>query len=149
MKTSDKGLKLIAEFEGLRLAPYLCSAGVPTIGYGTTVYPNGIKVRLSDKSITEQQAMDFLRYDVSKFEKQVNKLIGSAQLNQNQFDALVSFTYNLGAANLSKSTLLKKIKANPNHADIPSEFVKWNKAAGQVLAGLTKRRLAEAKLYTS
>lgn len=147
MKTSDNGIKLIAQFEGLRLKPYLCSANVPTIGYGTTVYPNGIKVRLTDAAITETQATEYLRYDVARFEKQVNKLIGSAKLTQNQYDAIVSFTYNLGPTNFGKSTLLKKIVANPNHPDIATEFAKWNKAAGQVVAGLTKRRKIESDLY--
>lgn len=147
MKTSKKGIDLIASFEGLRLKPYLCSAGVPTIGIGTTVYPDGKKVTLKDPEITLQDAQRFLAHDLARFEKEVNAIISPIQLNQNQFDAIVSFAYNLGSQRLKMSTLLKKIKANPKDASIRDEFMKWNKAGGQVLAGLTKRRKAEADLY--
>ena len=96
MKTSKAGLDLIKEFESFRAAPYLCSAGVPTIGYGTTVYPNGMKVKLSDQKITQQLAESFLQCHVNAIEKDVLNLV-KVPLKQNQFDALVSFAYNVGS----------------------------------------------------
>ena len=155
MKISDNGLKLIEFFEGLRLKPYLCSAKVPTIGIGTTIYPNGKKVTMKDAPITKEQAYEYLRHDVSKFEKDLNTLLGKTIVNQNQFDALLSFGYNVGmdidsdtkAEGLGDSTLLKKVKKNPNDQTIKAEFLKWNKAGGVVVNGLTIRRNKEADLY--
>lgn len=141
MKTSDKGLDLIKSFEGLRLTSYLCPADVWTIGYGHT---RGVK---PNQTISEAQAESLLKGDLLSFEKSV--LSHKLELNQNQFDALVSFVYNLGAGNFSRSTLLRKIKANPNDPSIEDEFLKWNKAGGKVLEGLTRRRKAEADLYFS
>jgi lysozyme len=124
----------------------MCPAKVPTIGYGTTIYPNGQKVQLTDKVITSQEAEAYLQNDLRQFEKDVEMLVQPA-LTQNQFDALVSFAYNLGIGNLSKSTLLKKVNAMPYDTTIRAEFLKWNKAGGKVLNGLTRRRTAEADLY--
>jgi len=146
MKTGTNGLYLIKSFEGLYHKPYLCPAGVPTIGYGTTIYPSGNKVKLTDKTITEAEAETYLMSDLAKFEQSVSHLVTDT-INQNQFDALVSFAYNLGANALSTSTLLKKVNRNPNDASIRTEFLRWNKAAGKVLNGLTRRRIAEANLY--
>lgn len=145
-KVSKSGIDLIKSFEGLRLKPYLCSAGICTVGYGTTIYSNGIKVTLKDTPITEQQAEEFLAHDLIYFEKQVDTYTTDA-VNQNQFDALVSFAYNCGVGNLKSSTLLKKVNVNPNDPTISNEFLKWNKAAGKPLKGLTNRRVAEATLY--
>lgn len=147
-KTSKKGIDLIKEFEGFRSSPYKCSAGVPTIGYGATFYPNGKKVTMADAAITEAQAVDLLKNTLESFEKYVDSFCCD-DINQNQFDALVSFAYNLGPTNLKSSTLLKKVNANPNDPTIRNEFLKWNKAAGKTLAGLTRRRTAEADLYFS
>lgn len=146
MKTSQKGIDLIKSFEGLKHKAYLCPAGVPTIGYGTTVYPSGNKVQLTDKVITEAEAESLLKSDLIKFEHSVEHLVTSA-ITQNQFDALVSFAYNLGAKNLADSTLLKKVNKAPYDTTIRAEFLKWNKAGGKPLAGLTRRRSAEADLY--
>lgn len=148
MKLDEKGYQLIAEFEGLRLSPYLCSAGVPTIGYGSTFYPSGKKVTMQDKPITQATALWMLKETANKFAVEVDKLVIPA-LNQNQFNALVSFAFNLGTSALGKSTLLKKVNANPNDPTIRNEFAKWNKAGGRVLDGLTKRRTKEANLYFS
>lgn len=147
MNISNKGLSLIKEFEGLRLNTYLCSAGVPTIGYGSTFYPNGDKVKMGDKLNDEKEAEFLLHKTVERFEKGVNRLLDKTSVTQSQFDALVSFAFNLGLGNLEKSTLLRKVKANPNDPSIADEFLRWNKAGGKVLAGLTRRREAEAKLY--
>ena len=147
MKISEIGLELIKKYEGFYSKPYLCPAGVPTIGYGLTYYPSDRrKVTLKDKPITKDIATAMLKEVLSIYEGEVKKQV-KATLNQNQFDALVSFTYNLGGTNLSKSTLLKKVNANPNDPSISSEFIKWNKAGGKVLAGLSKRRKEEAELY--
>lgn len=145
---SSKGLTLIKDFEGLILKPYLCSAGVATIGIGTTVYPDGRKVSLHDPAITEAQALAFLAHDLQFFCKQVDAYTTDA-VSQHQYDALVSFGYNCGMGNLKSSTLLKKVNVNPNDPTIRAEFAKWNKAAGKVVAGLTRRREAEANLYFS
>lgn len=145
-KVSKSGLDLIKSFEGLKLTPYLCSANVPTIGYGTTVYPNGKKVSLSDKAITEADALSFLANDLVFFEKQVDSFTTDL-VNENQFSALVSFAYNLGATSLKNSTLLKKVNANPNDQTIKSEFLKWVNAGGRKLSGLVRRREAESNLY--
>jgi lysozyme len=147
-KLGSKGLELIKSFEGLKLKPYLCSAGVPTIGYGNTFYENKAKVTLKDSAITEQRAVELLAWSLKGFEQYVDSYCVDT-ITQNQFDALVSFCYNLGPANLKSSTLLKKVNANPNDPTIRAEFLKWNKAGGRALAGLTRRRTAEADLYFS
>jgi len=135
MKTSKNGIDLIKQFESLRLEPYYCSAGVLTIGYGhtRTVHPN--------MEITKEQAEDLLKSDLEIFEKCV------IDLDQNKFDALVSFAFNLGCGSLKTSTLYGMVKENPNNLYIAGEFVKWIKAGGKPLRGLLKRRLAEAQLY--
>lgn len=145
---SKKGVDLIKSFEGLRLKPYLCSAKVPTIGYGNTFYENGSKVTLKDEAITEARATELLEWSLKKFEQYVDSYCIDS-ISQNQFDALVSFCYNLGPANLKSSTLLKKVNKDPNDPTIRAEFMKWNKAGGRALAGLTRRREAEANLYFS
>jgi lysozyme len=145
--TSQKGLALIKKFEGLRLSSYLCSANVPTIGYGSTRYPNGKKVILGEKLRNEQEAVSLLLSTLSSYETAINKHLQN--LNQCQFDALVSFSYNVGTGAFIKSTLLKKAKSNPNDPSILEEFLKWNKAGGKVLTGLSNRRKEEANLYFS
>ena len=144
MQISQNGLGLIEHFEGLRLMSYQDSVGVWTIGYGTTVYPNGSPVRKSE-SCTAEQANVYIAHDDVKFSDGVTKLV-QVPLNQNQFDALVSFAYNLGLGNLSGSTLLKKLNMK-DYAGASNEFVCWNKAGGVVLAGLTLRRQSERNLF--
>ena len=141
MKTSPKGIALIKEFEGLRLKAYKCPGGVWTIGYGHTA---GVK---SGMVITEAQAEEYLKADLIAFERYLNGL--GLALNQNQFDALVSFIYNVGTGNFSNSTLLRKVRANPQDNSIMDEFLRWVYSKGRVLPGLQRRRLAEMKLYFS
>ena len=141
MKTSPKGIALIKEFEGLRLRAYLCPGGVWTIGYGHTA---GVKPGMV---ITEAQAEEYLKADLIAFERYLNGL--GLALNQNQFDALVSFIYNVGTGNFSSSTLLRKVRANPQDNSIMDEFLRWVYSKGRVLPGLQRRRLAEMKLYFS
>lgn len=145
---SAKGLNLIKQFEGFLAKPYKCPAGIPTIGYGATYYPNGLKVSLNDKAITEGQASTMLMNMLRTYEKSVDSFCRD-DINQNQFDALVAFAYNVGVNALKSSTLLKKVNANPNDQAIRAEFLKWNKANGKALNGLTNRRIAEADLYES
>jgi lysozyme len=147
---NQKGIDLIKSFEGLVLKAYVdpATGGEPiTIGYGTTIYPDSRKVNLGDKCTTEQ-ATAYLVNDINKFAERVKPLI-KKPVNDNQFAALVSFAYNVGVGNLNKSTLLKLVNQNPADREIEFEFLKWNKAAGKVMNGLTRRRQAESKLYFS
>jgi len=148
MKLNNDGYKLISEFEGLRLKPYLCSARIPTIGYGNTYYPNGVRVTLLDKPITKDYAFEIFKDIADKFAKRVASMV-KKPLTQNQFNSLVSFAYNVGTGNFSTSTLLKKVNANPNDLSIRTEFMKWNKANKVVVNGLTTRRKKESDLYFS
>lgn len=145
--TSLLGLNLIKKWEGLRLSAYLCAAGVPTIGYGSTRYPNGKKIMLGEKLASEKEATQLLLATLSPYEDAVNKHLPN--LNQCQFDALVAFSYNVGTGALVKSTLMRKAKANSADPSIVDEFLKWNKAGGKALTGLTNRRREEANLYFS
>lgn len=143
MAINKASIDLIKSFEGLKLQAYLCPANVPTIGYGST---KGLtRNDLGRKTITEAEATRLLLEDVARFEKAVDKLV-KVKLTENQRGALVSFTYNLGEGNFGSSTLLKKVNAGDFKA-AQSEFAKWDKAGGKVLAGLTRRRAAEAKLF--
>ena len=148
MILDNKGYLFITKHEGLRLKPYLCPAKIPTIGYGNTYYSDGKKVTLLDKEITKQQAFDMFKDIANRFGKRVDELVTS-NINQNQFNALVSFAYNVGTGNFSSSTLLKKVNKNPNDLTLKAEFLRWNKAGGKVLNGLTNRRNEEADLYFS
>lgn len=147
-KIGSKGLELIKRFEGLSLKPYLCPAHIPTLGYGATYYPDGTKVKMTDKPITIEKATEMLLNMLKHYEQAVDSYCRD-DINQSQFDALVSFAYNCGVGNLKSSTLLKKVNTNPSDVSIMAEFLKWNKGGGKVLAGLTKRRAAEANLYFS
>jgi lysozyme len=146
MKTSKGCIELLKKHEGFRAKPYLCPAGVATIGYGSTYYPDGKRVKMTDHAIDKISAETLLYLTLKKFEDCVLNAVRS-DINQNQFDALVSFTYNLGCGNLNKSTLLKKVNADPCDKSIVNEFMKWNKAGGKILKGLTTRRHDEATLY--
>lgn len=142
--TGNGGIALIKQYEGLRLTTYKDAVGIPTIGYGhveNPVPPGGTR------TITAEAAEQFLRDDLQRFEHEVNNML-TVEVTQNQFDALVSFAFNLGPANLKSSTLLRKV----NSGDVngaADEFLKWNHAGGQVLAGLTARRNAEKTLFLS
>lgn len=145
MKINNEGEKLIKSFEGLRLNAYLCSAGIPTVGYGNTFYEDGTPVKIGDK-ITKERADKLFHLITDQFSNSVRPLI-KKNLTENQFSALVSFAYNVGINNLRKSTLLKLVNSNPLNPQIANEFMKWNKAGGKPLAGLTRRRVAESELY--
>ena len=141
METSKTGLDLIKHFEGCELYAYNCPAGVWTIGYGHT---KGVEPGMQ---ITEQDAEDMLKEELIEYESYINDLV-TVGLNQNQFDAMVSWVYNLGAGNLKASTLLKVLNAG-DYAGVPEQMLRWNKAGGKVLEGLTRRRQAEADLFAA
>jgi lysozyme len=148
-KTSAAGINLIKKFEGFSSKPYPdpATGGVPfTIGYGSTYYEDGRKVTMADTPITEDRATKLLAQLLDHYERGVDSLCRD-DIGQNQFDALVCFAYNVGIGALKGSTLLKKLNANPNDPTIKDEFLRWNKAAGRVMKGLTKRRAEEADLY--
>ena len=136
-------LSIIKQFEGCKLKAYLCPTGVPTIGWGSTRYLDGTKVKIGD-TITQEQADEMLRVEA---ERRLAQMELPKELNDNQRSALLSFQYNVGNGNWRNSTLKKKVFANPNDPSIGLEFSKWTKAAGKVLAGLVTRRNAEKNLY--
>lgn len=148
-------LALIKHFESCSLKAYRCSAGVPTIGWGMTFYGPGKPVRMGDTISQAQADIAFMRL-IGEFAADVAKLIGDTKTTPAQFGALVSFAYNVGtdidadtkAEGLGDSTLLKKHLAG-DHAGAADEFLKWNKAGGRVVSGLTRRRKAERALYLS
>lgn len=145
MKLNKEASDLIKSFEGCKLKAYQCSAKKWTIGYGNTFYEDGSPV-MPGHAITQEKADQLFEIIANEFAEKVAKLVPS-HITPNQFGALVSFAYNCGIANLQKSTLLKKVIANHNDPTIRAEFLKWNKAGGKVLAGLTRRREAEANFY--
>ena len=146
MKISNNGLELIKQFEGLSLKPYLDAVNIPTIGYGSTYYEDGTKVTLKDKPITEERATQLLEFIANKtFSENINKVV-KVPLNQNQFDALVSFAYNIGNKNFNWSTLLKKLNLS-DYEGASQEFGRWNQANGKILNGLVLRRQKEKELF--
>lgn len=178
MKINKKGLDLIKEFESLHdgdltmigLQPKMCPAKIWTVAYGralrdskTGSFLKGANDKakayalavasypklMGNKIDAELAASQMLLEDASEFSSQVRRLLGKVVLSENQFSALVSFSYNLGAGAFERSTLRRKVLANPKDPSIAYEFSRWNKSGGQVLAGLTRRRKAEAELYFS
>jgi lysozyme len=139
MKTGSKGIELIKSFEGFKAEAYLCPANVWTIGYGTT---SGVK---RGQTVTIKEAEDLLQKDLVKFENTVNSAV-KVKLTQDQFDALVSFVYNVGPGNFRSSTLLSLLNQG-DYASVPFQMARWNRANGRVLAGLTRRRKAEGDLF--
>lgn len=142
MKASETVKSKIKEFEGCRLEAYKCPAGVLTIGYGHTgpdVAPG--------KRITPTEADTLFDRDIEKFENQLRQVVGTVNLRQCQWDAVVSLAYNIGIGAFSRSTLLRKLRSNPDNPAIRDEFLRWNRAGGKVLPGLVKRRLWESQRY--
>jgi lysozyme len=141
MEYSPDGLKLTESFEGCRLQAYLDSVGVPTIGYGHT---HGVTMGMT---CTQEQADAWLQEDVQEAVQAVNNLV-TVPLTQQQFDALVDFTFNLGTGALQHSTLLRLLNSG-NYQGAAGEFEKWDKAGGKVLPGLLKRRQAERDMFNT
>ena len=144
MLLSNLGIDLICDFEGKRLVAYDDGVGIWTIGFGTTVYPNGIRVKKGD-TCTEAQAKAYMQNDLKKFEYAVNDAV-NIPLNQNQYDALVSLTYNIGAAAFSKSTLVKKLNAGDIRG-AADQFDVWINAGGKRMQGLVNRRAKEKEVF--
>lgn len=147
MQTSKAGLDLIKRFEGFKAAPYLCPANKPTIGYGSCFYANGAPVTLTDEPMTEAQASQLLADTLGQYERAVTKA-AKVPISQGMFDALVSFAYNVGAANMASSTLIRKLNAGDING-AAAEFDRWVYGGGVRLKGLTKRRDAEQALFLS
>lgn len=146
MKIDKIGIDLIKKYEGCSLKPYRCPAGIPTIGFGSTYHIDGSKVRMTDKPISEKEAEELLKDTLVQFEEGVSKMVTS-KITQNQFNALVSFAYNLGLGSLRGSTLLKKVNINQNDITIKDEFMKWIFAGKKQLKGLILRRTEESNIY--
>jgi lysozyme len=136
----------IKKYEGFSNRPYLCPANVPTIGYGSTYYSNGVKVTLNDAPMSEQQATELLTKEVNVFRKRVISLL-KRTLNDNEINALTSFAYNVGLGDLKGSTLLKKVNMNAPIEEICKEFMKWINVNGKPSRGLILRRKAELLMY--
>ena len=145
MKVNKLGIETMHHFEGCKLTAYQCPAKVWTIGWGNTYYPEKTPVKEGDV-ITQDQANLLFETVMNNFALGVKKCL-TKEVNENQFSALVCFSYNVGIGNFQKSTLLKKININPNDETIAGEFAKWNKAGGKVLLGLVRRRKSESDLY--
>ena len=145
-KVNKAGIDLIKGFEGMFLKPYLDPIKIPTIGFGTIMYPNGKAVSMTDPSITEQQAIEYLEHEVNMKASGVEKM-AKVPLNDNEFAALTSFSYNVGTGALQGSTLLKLLNAGTDRNIVADQFLRWNKAGGKELAGLTRRRQAERSLF--
>jgi len=143
---SELAVKVIKKWEGFMPEPYLCPAGVPTIGYGSTRYENGDRVEMNDCNVDRKRGEEILLSFVKKVEAQVKKVV-TVKLAPHQLGALISFTYNVGIGNLSSSTLLKCVNSSPTLHTIPDELRRWNKSKGKIFAGLTARREDEIKLY--
>lgn len=144
MHVSPSGIDLICNFEGKRLMAYDDGVGVWTIGFGTTIYPNGIKVKKGDVC-TEAQAKAYMAYDLKKFELAVNNTV-NVSLNQNQFDALVSLAYNIGTNAFKNSTLVKMLNAGDIRG-AANQFDVWVNAGGKRMQGLVNRRAKEKALF--
>jgi len=143
-QVNQAGINLIKEFEGFRRNAYLCPANKPTIGYGNTVYPDGRKVKLGD-TISPKEAEELLQITVDNFAKECDRLI-TVPVNDNQFSALVSFTFNVGVTAFRGSTLLRVLNQG-NYQETANQFLKWNKVGNRVVEGLIRRRQAERKLF--
>ena len=153
MKISENGLKLIQEFESFENAPYLDSARVWTIGYGSTYYPNGKPVTGRDKPITREYAETIQRNVIATdFEPVINELlereIASGFITQNMYDAIISLAYNIGVNGFKKSSVLRLLKQGDKE-NAGNAFLLWNKAGGKVLKGLVNRRKKERELFLS
>ncbi len=147
-KASINCYNIIKEFEGFKSEPYFCPAKIPTVGYGSTRYADGTKVKMTDKPISEPEAMELLKNTIGQYELAVDSFCRD-DIDQNQFDALVDFAYNCGVGNLKGSTLLRKVNIFPKDPTIGNEFGKWIHADGKIMSGLVKRRSRESNLYFS
>ena len=147
MKLSDNGFNLLGELEGIALRPYKDSVGIPTIGIGSTYYEDGTKVKMTDKAITKERAIQLAKNVVKSFEEQVNKSI-LLPMTQNQFDAMVLLCYNIGKSGFARSSVVRNFNLG-NIQKAADSFLLWNKAGGRVVQGLVNRREKERSLFLS
>ena len=145
MNIGDRGLDLIRAFEGFRADPYLDAVGVPTIGYGSTYYPDGQRVRLTDPPISEPEARRLMQATLAEFEDGIADAL-QVEVTQSQFDALICWAFNIGVSAAQNSTLMKKLNSG-DYFGAADQFLRWNKAGGVVLRGLSRRRAAERALF--
>jgi lysozyme len=145
MKVNADGYALLKKFEGCVLKAYKCPAGVWTIGFGNTFYEDGTKVKEGDV-ITQQRADELAKFIVEQFANSIRPMIQKT-LTENQFSACVSLAYNIGTGGFNKSSVLRKVNANPQDPTIADSFRLWNKGGGVVLKGLVRRRESEIELY--
>ena len=146
MKISQQGIDFIKQFEGFRAKAYLCSAKVPTIGYGSTRYADGTPVSLRDPAITEAVGLALFKDTLTTYEKAVTKAV-KVPLEQYEFDALVSLCYNIGVGNLASSTLVRLLNEDEARIEVARQFLRWNRANSVVIPGLTRRREAEREMF--
>jgi len=147
MKLGPQGLALIKQFEGFEPAPYRDAVSIPTIGYGATYYPGGQRVSLRDPPITEPEASRLLELMLARYAEGIDRY-AQVPLSQGQFDALVSWAYNVGLEAARTSTLMRRLNEG-DYLGAADQLPRWNRAGGQVLRGLTLRRLAEQDLFVS
>lgn len=145
MQVSETGINLIKRHEGFRAAPYRCPAGVPTIGYGATYYAEGKRVALTDEPLSETQAASLLRLHVQSYADGIDRYV-QVPLTQGQFDALVSWAYNIGLEAARTSTLMRVLNSG-NYRAAADQLLRWNRGGGRVLPGLTRRRQEERCLF--
>lgn len=159
MRTSEQGIKLIKHFEGCHFKPYLCPAVLWTVGYGRVLYPEQNRLKLSERKTyalhpsdnrkwSQEEVDDLLRKDLLRFENGVRRLLPAVPLTQNQFDALVSFSFNLGLGTLQRSTVRSALLRGDEKTAIDT-LLKYRRAGGKILKGLERRRAAEAALFFS
>ena len=146
MRCNDEGREIVKFFEGFRSKPYRCSAGVPTIGWGSCYRLDGTRVTMGDPSVSKDEAEEFLVFGLRTAENAVARLAKPTPLNENQFSSLVSFVYNIGSGNFQSSTLRQKLRRK-DYAKAALEFPKWRRANGQILRGLVNRRKKEKELF--
>lgn len=145
MQASEDCKNLIKEFESLRLSPYKCPAGIPTIGWGSTRYPDGKKIQMTDSKITKEAADAIFEWHIEEFEITVSRLL-CRRATQGQFDAMVSLCFNIGGKLFGTSTLLKKFNGG-DFVGAANEFLRWTKSNGKVLPGLVRRRSREKEMF--
>ncbi len=149
MTISNAGVQFITQFEGFRSSPYKDFTGIPTIGYGTIHYADGTSVKMTDAPVSKETAIAALKRHIAEhIDEYLNRTFSSG-LVQTQYDALVSFCYNLGTGALDKSSLKHAIFNNASDEEITTDFDKWDMAGGHVVAGLLNRRQHEATLFTT
>lgn len=145
MKINSKGIEILKNFEGIKLKPYLDSGNIPTIGIGTTIYENGIRVTMKDPAITVERAEELLRHDVAALEQAISAAL-TVKLTDDQFSALICLAYNIGIKAFLTCTLFKVLSLG-QYDKAADQFLVWNKVNGKVITGLTNRREAERKLF--